>query len=214
MAFPSCVQCGTRQNPCRCKVVGPTLGFVAFLVTGVIEWPVGAVVYIFKHSKGRRIMGHPATVITKSLPFESTYLSSKLCISSALTRFHYALSDSPRVFRSGTRSYANERREDYNLFGNMKPGDDDFKKAWEKEMENDDDDDTLWSGSEDEYNANTQQESGRNRLEKETRMRDPNFKFTPEIKLKPESKLVPRKKWQKAQSRRRKAQKRLLVQRY
>ncbi|CAF2343627.1 unnamed protein product [Brassica napus] len=46
-----------------------------------------------------------------------------------------------------------------------------------------------------------------------TRMRDPNFKFTPEIKLKPKSKLVPRKKWQKAQCRRRKAQKRLLVQR-
>ncbi|CAG7911037.1 unnamed protein product [Brassica rapa] len=47
----------------------------------------------------------------------------------------------------------------------------------------------------------------------QTRMRDPNFKFTPEIKLKPKSKLVPRKKWQKAQCRRRKAQKRLLVQR-
>ncbi|KAG5376684.1 hypothetical protein IGI04_041280 [Brassica rapa subsp. trilocularis] len=59
---PDFLECGTRQNPCRCKVVGPTLGFVAFLVTGVIEWPVGAVVYIFKHSKGRRIMGHPATV--------------------------------------------------------------------------------------------------------------------------------------------------------
>ncbi|CAF2343592.1 unnamed protein product [Brassica napus] len=65
-------KCGTRQNPCRCKVVGPTLGFVAFLVTGVIEWPVGAVVYIFKHSKGRRIMGHPATVVypkvSRSIP--------------------------------------------------------------------------------------------------------------------------------------------------
>uniref|UniRef100_R7W6Q9 Uncharacterized protein n=1 Tax=Aegilops tauschii TaxID=37682 RepID=R7W6Q9_AEGTA len=39
MAFPACVQCGTRENPCRCKFIGPTLGFVAFLVTGVIEWP-------------------------------------------------------------------------------------------------------------------------------------------------------------------------------
>ncbi|WOG96209.1 hypothetical protein DCAR_0415542 [Daucus carota subsp. sativus] len=58
-----CVQCGTRSNPCRCKVVGPTLGFVAMVVTAVVEWPVGAVVYIFKHAKGRRIMGHPATVV-------------------------------------------------------------------------------------------------------------------------------------------------------
>ncbi|KAF5207663.1 hypothetical protein AQUCO_01300617v1 [Aquilegia coerulea] len=70
--FPSCVQCGTHSNPCRCKVVGPTLGFVAFVVAAVIEWPIGAVVYIFKHTKGRRIMGHPATVVypkvSRSIP--------------------------------------------------------------------------------------------------------------------------------------------------
>lgn len=42
----------------------------------------------------------------------------------------------------------------------------------------------------------------------QARMRDPNYKFSPELKLKPKSKLVSRKKWQKAQSRRRKAQKR------
>lgn len=40
------------------------------------------------------------------------------------------------------------------------------------------------------------------------RMRDPNYKFSPELKLKPKSKLVPKKKWQKTQARRRKAQKR------
>ncbi|KVH92399.1 uncharacterized protein LOC112515785 [Cynara cardunculus var. scolymus] len=42
----------------------------------------------------------------------------------------------------------------------------------------------------------------------QARMRDPNYKFSPELKLKPKSRVVPRKKWQKAQSRRRKAQKR------
>ncbi|KAL8217816.1 hypothetical protein R6Q57_021189 [Mikania cordata] len=42
----------------------------------------------------------------------------------------------------------------------------------------------------------------------QARMRDPNYKYSPELKLKPKSKVVPRKKWQKAQSRRRKAQKR------
>ncbi|KAJ5093968.1 hypothetical protein N7456_009829 [Penicillium angulare] len=26
--FPICFQCGTDQNPCHCKVVGPTLGCV------------------------------------------------------------------------------------------------------------------------------------------------------------------------------------------
>lgn len=42
----------------------------------------------------------------------------------------------------------------------------------------------------------------------QAKMRDPNYKFSPELKLKPKSKFVSRKKWQKAQSRRRKAQKR------
>ncbi|KAI3783690.1 hypothetical protein L1987_42776 [Smallanthus sonchifolius] len=42
----------------------------------------------------------------------------------------------------------------------------------------------------------------------QARMRDPNYKYSPELKLKPKSKVVPRKKWEKAQSRRRKAQKR------
>ncbi|XP_061998493.1 uncharacterized protein LOC133715845 [Rosa rugosa] len=58
-----CVQCGTRSNPCRCKVVGPTLGLLAFAAAAIVEWPVGAVVYLFRHTKGRRIMGHPSTVV-------------------------------------------------------------------------------------------------------------------------------------------------------
>jgi hypothetical protein len=33
------------------------------VVTGVVEWPLGAVVYLFRHHKGRRIMGHPARVV-------------------------------------------------------------------------------------------------------------------------------------------------------
>ncbi|KAI3923400.1 hypothetical protein MKW92_030001 [Papaver armeniacum] len=42
----------------------------------------------------------------------------------------------------------------------------------------------------------------------QAKMRDPNFKWSTELKLKPKNKLVSRKKWQKTQSRRRKAQKR------
>ncbi|CAH9067026.1 unnamed protein product [Cuscuta europaea] len=42
----------------------------------------------------------------------------------------------------------------------------------------------------------------------QARMRDPDYKFSPELKLKPKSKVVPRKKWQKVESRRRKARKR------
>ncbi|CAM8971025.1 hypothetical protein QQ045_029885 [Rhodiola kirilowii] len=67
IGMPICVQCGTRSNPCRCKVVGPTLGFLAFCAAAVVEWPVGAVVYLFKHMKGRKIMAHPAMVVYPSV---------------------------------------------------------------------------------------------------------------------------------------------------
>ncbi|CBI33544.3 hypothetical protein AAG906_038503 [Vitis piasezkii] len=65
--IPLCVQCGTHSNPCRCKVVGPTLGFLAFAVAAIVEWPVGALVYCFRHMKGRRIMAHPAAVVYPSV---------------------------------------------------------------------------------------------------------------------------------------------------
>lgn len=63
IGIPICVQCGTRSNPCRCKVVGPTVGFLAFAAAAIVEWPLGALVFCFKHVKGRRIMAHPATVV-------------------------------------------------------------------------------------------------------------------------------------------------------
>ncbi|XP_011622765.1 uncharacterized protein LOC105420519 [Amborella trichopoda] len=67
VGVPICVQCGTHSNPCRCKVVGPTLGFLAFAAAAVVEWPVGAVVYLFRHMTGRRIMAHPVTVVYPSV---------------------------------------------------------------------------------------------------------------------------------------------------
>ncbi|XP_057971759.1 uncharacterized protein LOC131160292 [Malania oleifera] len=67
IGMPICVQCGTASNPCRCKVVGPTVGFLAFAVAAVVEWPVGALVYVFRHMEGRRIMAHPATVVYPSV---------------------------------------------------------------------------------------------------------------------------------------------------
>ncbi|KAK9700235.1 hypothetical protein RND81_08G225600 [Saponaria officinalis] len=42
----------------------------------------------------------------------------------------------------------------------------------------------------------------------QAKMRDPNYKFTPELKLKPKTKIVPKKKWQKTEARRRKDRKR------
>ncbi|TVY40110.1 hypothetical protein LOCC1_G005316 [Lachnellula occidentalis] len=36
---PLCFQCGTDQNPCHCKVVGPTIGFLSTVVLAVVCWP-------------------------------------------------------------------------------------------------------------------------------------------------------------------------------
>ncbi|KAI0516139.1 hypothetical protein KFK09_008811 [Dendrobium nobile] len=47
----------------RRKMVGPTVGILACAAAGVVEWPVGAVVYIFRRMKGRRIMSHPIHVV-------------------------------------------------------------------------------------------------------------------------------------------------------
>ncbi|KNG80670.1 hypothetical protein ANOM_010935, partial [Aspergillus nomiae NRRL 13137] len=38
--FPICFQCGTDQNPCRCKVLGPTLGFCVTIVAAVCTVPI------------------------------------------------------------------------------------------------------------------------------------------------------------------------------
>ncbi|XP_004150936.1 uncharacterized protein LOC116402768 [Cucumis sativus] len=67
LGVPICIECGTHRNPCRCRLVGPSLGFLALVVTAVVEWPVGALVYLFRHHKGRRIMGHPVTVVYPSV---------------------------------------------------------------------------------------------------------------------------------------------------
>uniref|UniRef100_A0A7I3ZHH1 Uncharacterized protein n=1 Tax=Physcomitrium patens TaxID=3218 RepID=A0A7I3ZHH1_PHYPA len=55
--------CGTRQNPCHCRILGPTVGVVALAEAAVVEWPVGAFVYCFQLLKGRRIFAHPAAVV-------------------------------------------------------------------------------------------------------------------------------------------------------
>jgi hypothetical protein len=49
----------TAHPPLSLQVIGPTLGLVVFVVGGVVCWPVGALVYLVNHSKGRRLMSKP-----------------------------------------------------------------------------------------------------------------------------------------------------------
>lgn len=65
---------------------------------------------------------------------------------------------------SATRSYARNRGKHYDLFGSHKPGDEKFREAWKKEI---DEDSCLWTGSEDESDGENDSDKGKNRLEKE-----------------------------------------------
>ena len=74
MAFvPVCVQCGTRSNPCRCKVLGPTVGFVAFVVAGVIEWPLGAASWRTRPPSSTRGSPAPSPSNSSSVPSPFSY---------------------------------------------------------------------------------------------------------------------------------------------
>ncbi|XP_057481102.1 uncharacterized protein LOC130768113 [Actinidia eriantha] len=73
IGIPICIECGTTSNPCRCKVVGPTLRFMAFAAPATMEWPVWALMYFFRRAKVRRIMAHPATAV---YPFVSNAIST------------------------------------------------------------------------------------------------------------------------------------------
>ncbi|KAH7439933.1 hypothetical protein KP509_04G082800 [Ceratopteris richardii] len=56
---PTCVECGVSDNPCRCKIFGPTLALAALSVVAVFAWPIGGIVYLVNRSKGRELMGLP-----------------------------------------------------------------------------------------------------------------------------------------------------------
>ncbi|KAJ5141410.1 Nucleic acid-binding OB-fold [Penicillium atrosanguineum] len=47
--FPICFQCGTDQNPCHCKVVGPTLGNRSMLTAFVDR-------ILFYHHRGSGLL--------------------------------------------------------------------------------------------------------------------------------------------------------------
>ncbi|GFN19831.1 hypothetical protein ASPFODRAFT_610164 [Aspergillus luchuensis CBS 106.47] len=60
--FPICFQCGTDQNPCRCKVVGPTLGFICTVVAAVICYPASIFCGCCLTQTGKDVLGYPVKV--------------------------------------------------------------------------------------------------------------------------------------------------------
>lgn len=52
-------------------IVGSMLGVVTFLITVVVEWPLGDAIWCLNHQKGRRIMRYPNRVVNPAVPSRS-----------------------------------------------------------------------------------------------------------------------------------------------
>ena len=63
--FPFCWQCGTSDNPCNCKILGPTLGFLGGVVSAVVLYPAGAIMYPFNKQRGIKCFGLPSDILQK-----------------------------------------------------------------------------------------------------------------------------------------------------
>jgi len=69
--LPFCFQCGTNDNPCKCKILGPTLGFLCGVVTAIVLIPAGAVTYPFNKQSGRKLFALPVDInykVTNGIP--------------------------------------------------------------------------------------------------------------------------------------------------
>ncbi|SMQ45535.1 unnamed protein product [Zymoseptoria tritici ST99CH_1A5] len=67
-----CIQCGTDQNPCHVKIVGPTLGFLVGVVMALFCWPAALLCCCCATEAGKKMLGAPADtsrVVSDCIPF-------------------------------------------------------------------------------------------------------------------------------------------------
>ncbi|ORY85750.1 hypothetical protein BCR37DRAFT_377458 [Protomyces lactucae-debilis] len=57
---PLCFEFGSDRNPCRCRILGPTLGFVAMILVAIIAWPAGVIVMCCNRDQANKLFGAPA----------------------------------------------------------------------------------------------------------------------------------------------------------
>ncbi|KAF2458724.1 hypothetical protein BDY21DRAFT_284039 [Lineolata rhizophorae] len=54
-----CIQCGT-DNACRCKIVGPTIGFGVGVLAAIVCWPLSLCCCCCATDAGKRLLATPA----------------------------------------------------------------------------------------------------------------------------------------------------------
>ncbi|KAF7896278.1 hypothetical protein EAF00_006292 [Botryotinia globosa] len=71
-----CIQCGTDQNPCHVKIVGPTLGFGVGVLSALVCWPASLFVGCCATEVGKnaqiRMLGAPVDIngqVSNAIPF-------------------------------------------------------------------------------------------------------------------------------------------------
>lgn len=67
-----CIELGSPDNPCRCKIIGPTLGFIAAVVLACICWPLGLLVWCCARDLADRLFATPVNIwraIGAAIPF-------------------------------------------------------------------------------------------------------------------------------------------------
>jgi len=67
-----CIQIGVPDNPCRCKIIGPTLGFIVGVVAAVICWPLGVLFYCCNRVFADSLFGKPVYLwraVAAAIPF-------------------------------------------------------------------------------------------------------------------------------------------------
>ncbi|KAF7905274.1 uncharacterized protein EAF01_005795 [Botrytis porri] len=67
-----CIQCGTDQNPCHVKVVGPTLGFGVGVLSALVCWPASLFVGCCATEVGKKMLGAPVDIngqVSNAIPF-------------------------------------------------------------------------------------------------------------------------------------------------
>lgn len=65
-----CCQFGA-DNPCGCKIIGPTLGFFLLIILAIFCWPIGAIVWCCSRETGVSIMRTPMnawTAVSDAIP--------------------------------------------------------------------------------------------------------------------------------------------------
>lgn len=54
-----CIEVGNTDNPCRCKVVGPTLGLIFAILACIICWPCACIIWCCDQKAASRLFEFP-----------------------------------------------------------------------------------------------------------------------------------------------------------